>query len=166
MYPSERARYGRPLIERYSAKIKFGAPDECWLWQASRIGGRNREYGSFNLPRSFPSRGHYAHRFGYCLANGLLLEELAALEIRHSCDTPLCQNPRHLVAGTHTDNVRDMHQRGRDSLKHAKLKPCDIPEIRRRLAVGDRHQDIAADYGVSRPTISQIHIGRNWRRVP
>lgn len=165
LYPSERARYDRALIERYSAKIRFAGEDECWLWLAARIGGRGKEYGSFNLPRWFPSRGNYAHRFGFCLAHGLLLEEIKGEEIMHSCDTPLCQNARHLRKGTHGDNVRDMHAKRRWRLRTAKLTASDIPRIRERLAAGELHHDIAKDYGVSRSTISLIRSGRNWKGV-
>lgn len=70
--------------------------------------------------------------------------------------TPL-QNTQHAEAGGRRDS-----QRG--SASHlAKLEVSDIPEIRRRVANGSRHWEVAADYGVTRAAISHIIAGRNWR---
>ena len=52
------------------------------------------------------------------------------------------------------------------SLNHAaRLAETDIPAIRARLAKGERHEDIAADYGVHRATISQVARGFTWTHV-
>lgn len=46
-----------------------------------------------------------AHRFGYGLAYGL--EALIDTEVvAHTCDNPLCQEPRHWEASTHAENKR------------------------------------------------------------
>lgn len=41
-----------------------------------------------------------------------------------------------------------------------KLTDDQTVEIRRRAAAGDEYPDIAADYGVSRKTVSAIAVGR------
>lgn len=48
------------------------------------------------------------HRKVYYEATGELPEV-----VRHKCDNPRCINPEHLEGGTHTDNMHDMHKRGR-----------------------------------------------------
>jgi hypothetical protein len=87
----------------------------------------------------------------------------------HSCDHPPCLNRRHLRWGSDAENSADRVERGRSPRgtknTEAKLLEADIPVIRKRLFAGERHQDIAADYGVSRAAIGHISSRRNWRHV-
>jgi hypothetical protein len=89
--------------------------------------------------------------------------------VRHACDNRACYNIVHLIGGTHSDNVMDMVERGRNAKgsKHhaAKLTEGDIPEIRKRLAAGESQGAIARDYKVNRTAISKIHRGEKWRHI-
>lgn len=49
--------------------------------------------------------------------------------------------------------------------KVGKLEEASVIAIRRRLACGERHKTIAADYGVCRATISFIATGTTWKEV-
>jgi len=93
-------------VERFWSKVERGPG--CWLWGGTRF---NTGYGQFKLgpPRRSPVR---AHRYSYALVHGPIPEDTV---IRHACDTPLCVNPDHLVAGTQADNIRDRVKRGRCS---------------------------------------------------
>lgn len=91
------------------------------------------------------------------------------LVVRHTCDNPPCLEPTHLLIGTHRDNVRDRVERGRsddrrgDRCPTARLNWPQAREIRQRVAAGERHHVIAADFGVSRRLVGMI--GRNERWV-
>lgn len=82
--------------------------DDCVLWDGATKNG----YGVVWLPRE-PSRKRpfrYMHRLVWAENNGPIPE---GLEVRHSCDVPVCVNIDHLELGTHADNMRDMFERGR-----------------------------------------------------
>lgn len=48
---------------------------------------------------------------------------------------------------------------------NAVLSDGDVRTIRERLADGELHRVIAADFGVARETITIINRGKNWRHV-
>jgi len=52
-----------------------------------------------------------------------------------------------------------------ESSSRAKLKACDIPEIRNRLAKGQSTSSIAKEYKVSQSTIYFIHTKRSWSHI-
>lgn len=114
----------RPIHERFWEKVERGEPDECWLWRA----GTHGKYGRFTAWGQ--SLG--AHCVAWIITNG---EIPKGLFVCHTCDTPLCCNPRHLWLGTTQQNTadRDAKQRtarGERSGRYTK------PE---RTARGDRH---------------------------
>lgn len=92
-----------PAIRKFVAKIILG-DEGCWLWTASL----RRGYGQFGLGK----KNMLAHRASYILYKGDIPDGLV---VRHTCDVKHCVNPRHLVLGTHKENVRDCIQRGRRS---------------------------------------------------
>lgn len=152
------------IEQRFWSKVIKGSPGECWEWAAARAGGRDGEsYGYFSLGPRSSKRMIYAHRLAYQLAYGPIPDGAV---IRHRCDNGLCCNPAHLLSGTQADNVQDMIERGRlrrgEEITNAILTEQDIPIIRDRLGRGERHHDIADDFGVCRATISQIASGRTW----
>lgn len=92
-------------IARFWSKIDVRGPNDCWPWKAScdRHG-----YGQFKAETgATPKR---AHRVAYALICG---EIEAGSVLRHSCHTPACCNPRHLLPGTQADNHDDRERSGR-----------------------------------------------------
>lgn len=60
---------------------------------------------------------------------------------------------------TNADNHMD---RKRHLRAMRKLTPADIPIIRQRIAAGERHSEIASDYGVTASSIQRIGTGKTW----
>lgn len=94
-----------------------------------------------------------AHRHAWVLAHGPIPE---GLFVCHSCDNPPCVNPDHLFLGTHDDNMADMTAKGRAGVK---LTRADAEAIRSDPRSG---RAVAADFGVSATTVSNIRRGKTW----
>lgn len=75
----------------------------CWIWlkYCDKDG-----YGV----ASFMNRPVRAHRLSFQIFNGQIPIDSNVL---HSCDTPACVNPRHLITGTQSRNIKDCVARGR-----------------------------------------------------
>lgn len=116
--------------------------DECWPWHGARhVNG----YGQIN-----------GRRVGRLL---LGLTE-PGVEARHTCDTPECVNPAHLIPGSHQDNMDDRQARGRTArgMRNGKTKitPAIAEEIRRRRAVGESSRAIGAALGIGKTTVNGV----------
>ncbi len=129
------SRLKRPLPDRLWPKVQRGEPGECWNWLGAKNGNG---YGRIAAETG---RRVYPHRVAWELTNGPIPAGLFAC---HSCDNPLCCNPAHIFIGTHTDNMRDMHAKGRNG---ALTKP-------ERMARGDRHSSVTRPDRVPRGTRS------------
>ena len=79
-------------------------PTGCAIWTGDI--GRNG-YGALSVC----GKRFATHRLAYMLAYGSIPD---GAQILHSCDVPACVNPKHLRAGTSTDNNRDTIARGRN----------------------------------------------------
>lgn len=156
------------LIARFWSYVKRGAPDECWPWTGGRF---DKGYGQFR----FGKKKVKAHRCAFELTNGHLPEGKRAL---HRCDNPPCCNPRHLFAGTDTDNARDRESKGRgsggiglkpmpgESNPSAKLDSQKVLNIRQRRKRGASLREIARETGMSQSQIGNIVRGDCWRGGP
>ena len=120
----------------------------CWLWDAYRT---KHGYGQFNRKGTV----YYAHRYSYEVAKGPIPD---GLTLDHLCKNQHCVNPDHLEPVTLRENLRRAGS--------IKLKPSDVEEIRRRIALGHKNTEIAASYGIDPSNISQIKRGYSWKVVP
>lgn len=88
----------------------------------------------------------------------------------HTCDTPLCLNPDHLVIGSTQDNTADMVRKGRQARwerhHNAKLTVQQVGDIRREYESGMKLRELAPKYGVSEHTISNIVQAQTWQSLP
>jgi len=160
-------RSGDPLpptpLERYWAQVDTSAgPDACWPWTGSRD---KNGYGVFSTGSQHP----LATRWGYTNRIGPIPDGHGIL---HRCDNPPCQNDRHWFTGTQADNNADKMAKGRQRnargiRQHdAKLTDALVREIRERYAAGGVTQKaLAAEYGVTQPTIGYVARRATWRHV-
>ena len=155
---------GDPAEVRFWKHVNRLSDSECWLWTAAVV----MNYGHFTCDDRLPSghkKGVKAHRFSWALANGPIPD---GLHILHKCNVQLCVNPKHLYAGTHTDNMADRARAGHapdlrgERSGMARLTNAQVAEIRKRLGK-ERSRSIAADYGVAEQTISDIRHGHTWK---
>jgi len=158
------------LLRRYWAKVDKRGPDECWPWTG---GASEHGYGKLH-PDGKTGSPLRAHRVGHLIATGEWPET-----VLHTCDTPPCQNPAHLVSGDQEANLADMRAKGRqasgsalsDAIRggiprgerhyKAKLTDAQREEIKVRYAAGGvTQQELADEYGIGRPHVSFIVSGR------
>lgn len=146
---------------RFWSKVSKLGPDECWPWMAYVGAGG---YGRFRFKGSM----WLAHRVAYILCRRDIPkgEGHHGTVVMHSCDNPICCNPKHLTTGTQADNIADMKAKGRRKNKSAGedngraiLTPNDVQKIRldRRTC-----RLIAEEYSVGQTTVRHIQSGKNW----
>lgn len=87
----------------------------------------------------------------------------------HSCDNPECCNINHLRLGTHEDNMRDRHLRGRTALGSqigiSKLTEEQVKEIWFRIDNEESCASIASIFNVNPKTINDIKNGKTWKHI-
>lgn len=143
---------------RFWRKVAISQPASCWLWMGAK---KPKGYG--NLTRN--GKWTTAHRHAWLLRFGPIP---AGMQVQHSCDTPSCCNPNHLMLGTVISNYVDMVRKGRSRSNHrnrltgerhpnSKLSSAQVAAIRARYVRGlTRQADLAREYGVTQVTISLI----------
>lgn len=157
-----RAR-SRVEIETLLRERTRPSPDGCLIY-TGKVG--NKGYGRLGW------RGvNGAHRVAYTLAHGAIPKGLL---VCHRCDVPLCVNPHHLFVGTNSDNMADMHRKGRaqcGNLDHAKRSPvrhCELAgkltweDVRAIRASSSALAELAQSFGVHVKTIRRVRARKTW----
>lgn len=148
------------LVARLNAGIDKCGPDECWNWKK----GFRNGYGAIK----HQGRVHSTHRVAFIVANG---EPGEGKLIRHTCDNTACCNPNHLVAGTPTDNVRDMHERGRagkvvgEFRENAILNEQAVANIWALRRTGLGPSAIAESMSLKRNLVKAVLHKKNWTHL-
>lgn len=147
---------GRKTPEQsFWGKVRKANLNACWLW----IGARDRRgYGNFAVHGT----GHLsAHRFSYELHHGAIPKGLYVL---HKCDVPRCVNPKHLWAGTASENTLDMFAKGRNPKNPRHLLSREkAAVIRQRYAAGVLQKELAKEFGVTQAAISYLLLGHSYK---
>lgn len=128
---------------RFWSRVDVGPRSQCWPWR----GGTDRHgYGV----TGFGSRR--AHRVAFDLFFGE-----PSGHVMHSCDNPICCNPHHLRDGTHSDNMRDMAQKGRSGgQRHS---TTTILRAKQLLAARVSQRLVAEATGLSKSYVGKISRG-------
>ena len=153
----------KSLSDRFYEKVDNSNIEGCWLWTGAK---KKLGYGVIGLGSRIEGIAQ-AHRVSYELNIGRIPYGLSIL---HSCDNPSCVNPKHLRAGTLSDNMQDCVSRKRNFIPDnrgelatwSKLKADSVRHIKLKLMSGVAY---AKMYGVHRSTIYQIWKGNNWKSI-
>ena len=93
------------------------------------------------------------HRLVYSLCHPE--EDIKGKVIRHTCDNPVCINPKHLLSGTPAENSLDRSVRQRTNI--AKLTPEQVRELRTLHATGDYYLwELGEMFGINYRTASYV----------
>lgn len=143
-------------VTRFWTLVDKRGDNDCWTW----LGDFDKDgYGLF----VFAGRRYGAHELALSFTTGE--KRIQELDTCHSCNTPLCVNPKHLRFDTRKSNVADMIKSGR--ARYATTFTDDqVRLIRERRANGARQLDLAEDYGVSAAYISELVRGIKRPEAP
>lgn len=152
-------------LTRVTAKfwryVNIAGENECWEW----LGSLNEKgYGKISVGRKFELR---AHRLSYSLSiNKPMSSNLCVL---HSCDNPMCVNPKHLSEGTHADNTKDCVNKGRNSPppvsygeNHHNTKITN-EEFQNIQNDNRKYKLIAKEYNLCEETVGRIKRNQTWK---
>ena len=137
---------------RFWYHVDSSLPNVCWHWKGKTL---KDGYGKITVNY----KTHRTHRIAWQLMYGKIPAELYVL---HSCDNPLCVNPKHLFLGTNEENMRDMVEKSRQS---ATLTPYQVLEIRKRRDKGESTASLATAFDVQQSAISKVSLGRRWKHI-
>lgn len=72
---------------------------------------------------SFRGKVVGSHRLSFQLKNGFINDRTKF--VCHTCDNPMCINPKHLWLGTHSENMDDMMRKNRGSISRLSQEQKD-----------------------------------------
>jgi hypothetical protein len=146
--PAEGTLTGKAFL-RLMGNLEIDPVGKCWLW----TGG----VASTGYPRTtINGRKRIVNRVLFKLLNPAI--DIEDLSVRPACNNPICVNPDH-------QRLRGQGRSGQH-VPSRKLTLDEVKTIKRLLLEGGKTQRaIAARFGVSYRTISQIHTGVTWAAV-
>lgn len=159
----------RSSPDYFWSKVDRRSDLECWPWV-----GRSRAKNGYGRLDIWGEEGVYANRVAYLIAHpgSISLRAPKSKEtpefVLHTCDSPSCCNPAHLMVGTHAENMRHKVGRGRspdfsgDKGPRCKLTSEDVRDIRRMKKSGATGPALELLYEVSKATISGVLYGRHY----
>lgn len=141
---ANRSMRGVPFNERYRI-----AESGCWEWRGAL------NYAGYGV--CYQLGQNLAHRVSYIKNVGPIPSGLCIL---HRCDNPKCVNPKHLVPGTHKQNMEDMSKKERTAT--TVLSATQVRSIR---ADSRRPCEIARAFNISHSAVMHIIRRRCWKHI-
>lgn len=168
--PCDSFRRHPEIAEHFWKKVAVLDDGSCWLWGGAVS---STGYGSVWLK----GRICGAHRVAAYLA-GIVKSpvwEPSVTErklVLHTCDVPLCCNPKHLYAGNFADNSRDKVARGRSNnvrgMAHycSRLTEEQVADIRKLYRVSrPSYASVGRQYGVASNAVRKIVLGISYAHL-
>ena len=162
-----RKQWERDLATIFRSHVDVRGKNDCWLWLGRTSGG----YGTFYCRSRRRPMG--AHVIAYEIAHGTRIQsDRKQTVVRHTCDTPLCCNPEHLVIGSQLNNVADCVSKERrhtaqgESCRHAKMSATLVVKIRQMRRDGATLPQLAKIFSVSANAVHCICLRKTWKHVP
>lgn len=152
----------RSLADRFWEKVE--KTDGCWIWTGQK---HPNGYGLIDLKTRGARRiVLIASRVIWEWEHGPIPD---GMQVCHTCDFPPCVRLDHLFLGTNQDNIDDKMNKGRqmkgEAVHTSILTEDHVIVIRRRHAAGEAQKDLAVEFGVSRPTMSNLIRGVTWKHL-
>jgi hypothetical protein len=171
---------------RFWPKVDRRGDDDCWPWRGVT---NNKGYGM--IRRGAASLGKaLAHRVSYELAHGPIPRGPTHQSniVLHTCDNPICVNPKHLRLGNMKANYDDMAAKGRrrivapagdahwtrqnpaavprgEANGFSKMTEADVRAIYQRCLAGIDFSNIGREFGLDPSTVSDICRGHYWAHM-
>jgi hypothetical protein len=131
----------------YVRPVKGPRRSHCWIF----TGAKRRGYGAFHV------RGFRGSAYAHIVAFRLFKAELTPRRVvMHACDVSTCVNPMHLTEGTHRDNQRDRHLRGRTRLVRDRVAVQLQRELLERVDAHAARLGIARTHAVERLLLAAL----------
>lgn len=161
---------GRPenTAEELWSKVDKRGPDECWPWKGWI---HEDSYGRTQID----GKAYFAHRVIFNLVHPGAITLSAPRKrsawgfLRHSCDNPICCNPKHLKVGTHQENMDDKVERGRlpdysaDKGPRCKLTMIEARKARALYKKSVGPTALARQFGISLPSMKTLLRGLSYK---
>ena len=154
-------KLNKEQIDRFWNMVDIGESEKCWNWKHT-----TNKWGYGRV--KFDHHQFGAHRVAWALANRT---DPGDQLICHTCDNPLCCNPKHLFLGNHSTNALDATRKGRwhsnagENHGLAKLTESDIADIRSMYLRGYSQKTIAEVLNIHQSTVSRIMSHKRWSHL-